>query len=382
MSRLTKLTAAGIALAAGLAVVQPAAATTFTADYSGSLDGSITLDATAASLLPLLGFDIPATVDFSATAAGSYSLDPDRFLDGDLTLELASVSAIAPIQTAYFDSLLAGLGLGSTSAVVAQLDDVFDYSLTGIGTLSDGTGDDEFTIDYLSSSNELVVAGFDATGCLSNVCSITSMANLSLSLNVAAFGTFVDTLAALDLPDEVQETVAEVQNALIFAQAVLPSTIGLATGEVSGSLVITPIEVTDAGGPDDYAISLESGEILVAAAGETLFQETVTEPLAYSTYPSAVSYGGAASTDAVSETDTSSGSESGESWGNGTDAETTSAGSTTETEVQGGNGTAWNAGVSEIIEDNGASQSVPEPGVVMGLLSAAGLAWRRRVREG
>ncbi|MEL6137736.1 MAG: hypothetical protein AAFR42_10060, partial [Cyanobacteria bacterium J06628_6] len=205
MSRLTKLTAAGIALAAGLAVVQPAAATTFTADYSGSLDGSITLDATAASLLPLLGFDIPATVDFSATAAGSYSLDPDRFLDGDLTLELASVSAIAPIQTAYFDSLLAGLGLGSTSAVVAQLDDVFDYSLTGIGTLSDGTGDDEFTIDYLSSSNELVVAGFDATGCLSNVCSITSMANLSLSLNVAAFGTFVDTLAALDLPDEVQE---------------------------------------------------------------------------------------------------------------------------------------------------------------------------------
>ncbi|MEL6246954.1 MAG: PEP-CTERM sorting domain-containing protein [Cyanobacteria bacterium J06627_15] len=381
MSRLIKSAVTGLSLATGFIVVEPVTAKTFTANYEGSLSGSVT-----SPVGSLLDLDIPTQVDFSATGSGQYRLGTQRFLDQELTLSLSSLEpTLASLETAYFDGLLAGWGLGNTSDLIAQLDTVFDYTLTGSGVLSyltPGDADitnDPFAIRYDSDLNELIIDEFDASSCRYVVCQATSVANFGLMVNVDAFSTFVASLSELPLPADAQAKLAKVQALLTLVPF---DQVTVASGMFNIDLNITPISLTDLGSPDDYAITVDKGsEVSVSVAGtnEILFQKTVTEPLAYSTYSTDyTSYSDdAASYSDSSKEDTSSYSSSKE------DSYSDSSKEDKEAADQQGSTTGGNGGYTAKVPDvvvvkEEMPQSVPEPGILVGLLAAGGLAWRRR----
>ena len=355
MNRLIKSATALWAFTAAVGVATSASASTFTASYDVGITGSVGVDSSISPFLPLLGLDVPETVDIAGSSTGSFSVDSSRFLDGDLTFGLSDLEpTLASLETAYLDSFLAGLGLSSTSSLVAQLDDVFDYTLSGTGSFTSASANETFAINYDSDINELTVDGFDATSCLTETCSGNSVVDFSLEVNLAAFGTFVDSLSGLALSTDVQATLTTVQTYL----PLLPfEELTLISGELSSDFTFTPISLLPGGNPEDYALIVEMGELLITEPGaETpLVEVELSEPVAYGT-PSSENWGDETSEGSTSVTSASEGSETDDT-----------GSSTTPDEV-----------VTLVAVDPSPAASVPEPGLVVGLLTVGGLAWRKR----
>ncbi|MEO1622785.1 MAG: PEP-CTERM sorting domain-containing protein [Cyanobacteria bacterium J06632_3] len=272
MNRLITSTTAGCVFAAGFMVTAPATASTFVGDYEVSTSGTVTVDEDLQWVLPFLG--LPSAVDINAASTGSFSIDPDRFLDGDLTF------ALGDLGSSFISIAFPDVTTSDITGLESQFDDAFDYTLSGSGGFTSASANESVTIDYDSGLNEVIIDGFDASSCLTETCIGTIFSDFSLSVNVAAFDILIDSLVALPIPIETQETLATIQDVLpIFGSGDVP----LLAGSFTTNFEISPTSVIAEGIAGNYGVLVETGEVTVTdTVTETLlFQESLTEPMTY-----------------------------------------------------------------------------------------------------
>jgi hypothetical protein len=212
-------TAGAAFVALGVAGAAPATAATMTFDYEANAAGKARLEPGAVPLIPMLESmldlepgTIPAEQDFSESFSGSFSVpdDPAQITDGNITVDLpiiASIFGYTPessvvdiledvgiMPSDVFLSAFDTLGITSVDSAVDILDELFDVSFVGAGTLTTETAVTNFDIEYFSASNSLLVDGFDpdiASSCLTETCTATAAVDNSVDL-------ILDELVELD----------------------------------------------------------------------------------------------------------------------------------------------------------------------------------------
>jgi hypothetical protein len=205
---------AGAILYGGSLFVAPAAqAGTLTFGYSnGSFDASATVDPDLGQAINLfLGQSLPSSFSVSgANLGGTFTVldDPAQFTDGDVTIDYAFLDTILG---SYIDSYKASVLTGpllplaglSDAQFLAALDSIFDYSLTGSGTLSNSNGGStNFAVNYVKASKSIIIDGFDTTiasSCLNPTLTCTTTASGNFGLSVSA-GGLVSVANQLGLP--------------------------------------------------------------------------------------------------------------------------------------------------------------------------------------
>jgi hypothetical protein len=209
--RLFRTSIAGAIVSGSCLLVAPSAqAGTLTFGYSnGNFNASATANPFILSAVnSFLGQSLPSSVSVNGSnLQGIFTVldDPAQFQDGDITVDYAFLDAVFG---SYIDSLGASLpGLASLSDAQreAALDTIFDYSLTGTGTLSNANGGStNFAVNYQNGNNSIVIDGFDtsiATSCLTLTCSTTASGGFGLTASALGVLTVANQLSS-PLPPE------------------------------------------------------------------------------------------------------------------------------------------------------------------------------------
>jgi hypothetical protein len=337
-----------------LAIATPASAATLSATYTGDIDGLISANPLLVSLgSSWLGTPLPSSIGFSATnLSGSYTLDPARFLDGELSLETDDLLAYIPASlSSYLGDALSFLNVTPEEALVL-LDDAFDYSLTGTGTVSTTSSVlTPFSISYLNSSNTVLLDSYNATAvqaCLSVSCAIDGVANFGVDLVFSGFSTILDKVLAIPtLTADIKAQIAEVKQLLAFGPFLTggANKINLFSGEINFNFLVNPIGVNPLGTDESLSLLTGNFEVVANFAGgqtEVLYSASLDEPI---------------DTD-YEEEDPITDLDPDPSLDPDPDLES-------------------DPGIDPI-DASADGQSVPEPGLLVGLASVAGLALRQR----
>jgi hypothetical protein len=193
-----------------LLMATSAQAGTLTFGYSnGNFNASATTNLFILSAVnSFFGPSLPRSLSVSGSnLQGIFTVldDPAQFQDGDITVDYAFLDEVFG---SYIDSLgtsfpgLAGL---SDAQREAALDTIFDYSLTGTGTLSNANGGStNFAVNYQSGNNSIVIDGFDtsiATSCLTLTCTTTASGGFGLTASASGVLTVATQLSS-PLPPE------------------------------------------------------------------------------------------------------------------------------------------------------------------------------------
>jgi hypothetical protein len=212
-------TAGAAFVALGVVGAAPATAATITFDYEAGVTGTARLEPDAVPLIPMVEmmFDlepgtIPAEAEFAESFSGSFSVpdDPEQITDSDITVDLpllAGIFGYTPessvvdiledfgiMPSNVFLDAFDTLGITSVDSAVDVLDELFDVSFVGAGTLSTDTETTTFNIEYFSTTNSLLIDGFDAdiaSLCLTEACNAAAAVDYSVDL-------ILDELVELD----------------------------------------------------------------------------------------------------------------------------------------------------------------------------------------
>jgi hypothetical protein len=200
--RLVSGSIAGAIVYGGSLLVAPSAeAGTLTFGYSnGSFDATATGNSFIIPVInSLFGQNLPSSIAVNGSnLQGFFTVldDPAQFQDGDITIDYAFLDTIFGSYIDSFKTSLPGLAGLSDTQLEAALDAIFDYSLTGTGTLSNTNGGStNFAVNYINASNSIVINGFDttiATSCLTLTCTT----NASGTFGLTASPTGVITVAS------------------------------------------------------------------------------------------------------------------------------------------------------------------------------------------
>jgi hypothetical protein len=215
--RLLSSSIAGAIVYSGSLLLAPAAqAGTLTFGYSdGSFNASATVNPFLGQALnSLLGQSLPSSFSVSgANLGGTFTVldDPAQFTDGDVTIDYAFLDTIFG---SYIDSYKASVLTGpllplaglSDAQFLAALDSIFDYSLTGSGTLSNSNGGSTpFAVQYVKADKAIVINGFDTTiasSCLTLICTTTASGNFGLSVSAGGLVSVANQFG-LPIPSQI-----------------------------------------------------------------------------------------------------------------------------------------------------------------------------------
>jgi hypothetical protein len=189
--RLVSNSIAGAIVYGGSLLVAPSAqAGTLTFGYSnGSFDATATGNAFIIPVInSVFGQNLPNGIAVNGSnLQGVFTVldDPAQFQDGDITIDYAFLDTVFGSYIDSFKTSLPGLAGLSDAQQEAALDAIFDYSLTGTGTLSNSNGGStNFAVNYINTSNSIVINGFDttiATSCLTLTCTTNASGTFGLT---------------------------------------------------------------------------------------------------------------------------------------------------------------------------------------------------------
>ena len=181
MKHLSIATAGAALLALGTTAASPVVAGTIGFNYYADVEGNYQILPQLSSYLPL-----PNSGSFDEEYDGMFVLDddPNQWLDGDLSL-----------GPDFFSSYLSGLfGVNISEDTINLLDDNFDLSLTGAGTLNSNLGSLDFDLGWDSDENSVKLI-FDPSkasiidGCLVGLCQIEHTTDVILTAVTNFLGT-------------------------------------------------------------------------------------------------------------------------------------------------------------------------------------------------
>ena len=342
MVRSMLMTAGTALVAVGVVAAAPAKAGTFTYSVSGSASADVEINDIFAGQT-LGGFVVPGNAslevnDFSAIV--TLLDDPAQFLDGDITLDYGLVSSwLDDSYETIINSYFAGFGITPTQALEVA-DDIFDITnfSTTVAIFGDASATTSFDISYDNGANAFSITGYDLSvveACVVSTCDFSVAVDYGIELNVGEFLDFSTTLLDSQvLPENFATGLTQVRNGLALAQIFGLNSLELAS--ISADLDITTTLVgADANGTEaDIALVVSDGTVVGSIDGEPILTQSLDE--AVSLLPEIV--------DVV-------------------DAEIPIAQLPTVPETI----------VSNNVETNDAPQSVPEPGLLLGLLGTG--AW-------
>jgi hypothetical protein len=204
---------AGAIVYGGSLLLAPSAqAGTLTFGYSnGSFDATATGNAFIIQAVnSLFGQNLPNSIAVNGSnLQGVFTVldDPAQFQDGDITIDYAFLDTIFGSYIDSFKTSLPGLAGLSDAQQEAALDAIFDYSLTGTGTLSNTNGGStNFAVNYINTSNSIVINGFDttiATSCLTLICTTNASGTFGLTASPTGVIALASLLSGQPLPPQV-----------------------------------------------------------------------------------------------------------------------------------------------------------------------------------
>jgi hypothetical protein len=193
--RLLRTSIAGAIVYGSFVLATPSAeAGTLTFGYSnGGFDATATGNSFLIPVInSLFGQSLPSNVAVNGSnLQGTFTVldDPAQFQDGDINIDYAFLDTVFGSYIDRFKTSLPGLAGLTDAQQEAALDAIFDYSLTGTGTLSNANGGSSpFAVSYVNASNSIVINGFDttiATSCLTLICTTNATGTFGLTASPA-----------------------------------------------------------------------------------------------------------------------------------------------------------------------------------------------------
>lgn len=206
-----------------------------------------------------LDLELPLGTSFNREFQGSFFVPSslvqstyEDIADGDLTIDFPLISsALGSIGDQPIEDILANFGITIPNSVVEILDalditdansaigafdDLFDVDLAGSGTLTSGTGTSDFTFNYASDTNSLVIDGLAPTvvaGSLVGQSTIATEGDFTLDLVLSEF-IEITNLLGIDLPSDVLLAITVAQTAGI-------NEIELASGSFDVDITTIPV---------------------------------------------------------------------------------------------------------------------------------------------
>jgi hypothetical protein len=238
----------------------PASASTITLGYAANVSGTVSFNPIVAGLVGnALQTQLPTQENFNQSFTGKFTVpsDPAQFTDGDITLDLPLISSTLGLNpNDSFVSVLGDFGISVPPSVVGALDSLgitdvnsavgvfdqlFDYHLTGTGTLTTGTGTTNFNINYVDNPDSIVITGFDpnvVAGSLVGQSAIAAQGNFTVDLELAEFAQVTQQLG-IDLPSNVDYFLA-------LAQSLGINELPLASGAFNLEATTVPLSTASA----------------------------------------------------------------------------------------------------------------------------------------
>jgi len=274
----TLLATSATLLTFGATTMLPAEAGTLTLGISGSGLANIGIN-------PLLAgqtfgnYTVPSQIDISVenvTASATVLDDPAQYLDGSITLDSSLASAwLDNSSKAVITSYLAGIGLTPDQALQTA-DDIFDITnFTGSGLLSSSTASTDFNVIYDNTTNSLSVTDYNPNvidDCTVGPCELSASLSFGVSLAISEFLEFSTGLVnnpAITLDDDVLIAIEQVNQLLSSFQAIT-GVDGLELATVSASLNLsTTVLGSDASGTAADVSFITTGGTLTGVNSDT-----------------------------------------------------------------------------------------------------------------
>lgn len=232
-------------------------------DYTANITGQVTFNSVAVNLIQdfltnQLELDVgslPTQVNVNEEFTGQYTLPTDPtpfFSDGDITVDLPLLSSVIGFEptdtiTDILDNFgiqipesinqaLGGLETTTAEGLVQELDDLFNLSFNGDGTLTTGTDVTGFDFQYVNATNSFVINGFDpdvvAAG-LTRESTVTATGDFTLDIVLSEFVEFAQQ-RSIEIPSNVSALIT-------LAQGMGMNEIEIASGDFNLNLTTVPV---------------------------------------------------------------------------------------------------------------------------------------------
>lgn len=245
----------------------PTVARTLTFDYgyTGTISTTVNFNPLVVGIVgSSLNVELPLAVSVNEDFQGSFSVPIGLalstyadILDGDITLDLSSVSSVLGINpNESIPDILADFGITLPNSVVqildalditdansaiGVLDNLFDLELAGDGTLTSVTGTTDFTFNYAGDTNSLEIDGLAplvVAGSLIGQSTITAEGDFTVDLVLNEFVNLTNLLG-IDLPSDVLSVITFAQFAGINELELASGSFDLEVTTVPGSTPVT-----------------------------------------------------------------------------------------------------------------------------------------------
>lgn len=215
----------------------PASSLTF--GYAANLSTTVNYNPLVVGLVGnYLDLDLPLGTSFNREFQGSFSVPSslvqsayEDISDGDLTIDFPLVSSVLgfagdePIEDILANfgitipnsvvEILDALDITDANSAIGVFDNLFDVDLAGGGTLTSATGTSDFTFNYASDTNSLVIDGLAPSvvaGSLVGQSTIAAEGDFTVDLVLSEF-VKVTTLLGIGLPSDILSVITLAQTA-------------------------------------------------------------------------------------------------------------------------------------------------------------------------
>jgi hypothetical protein len=231
-----------------------------------------------------LDLELPLGTSLNKEFQGNFSVPSslvqstyEDITDGNLTIDFPLVSSALgftgdePIEDILANfgitipnsvvEILDALDITDANSAIGVLDNLFDVDLAGSGTLTSGIGSSDFTFNYASDTNSLVIAGLTPSvvaGSLVGESTIAAEGDFTVDLVLTEF-LELTTLLGIDLPSDVLLAITLAQTAGI-------NELELASGSFDVDITTIPVSTP----------LTSSSDTVSAALADSLFSAYMT----------------------------------------------------------------------------------------------------------